>query len=169
MIKLSTSLCFSEPEEPLVWMRHNSGISQTGDEMQSYKITTLVWKTRHKANCPHMFLSISQKDFTWSFTVMIIQGVYMLWPGIDINLEGRKGGQTETKRYPGNRDRWMIAETKTYWQGRERMLSAELHLGTEHGVLINTRKTAWGPATKCCLHATQLSILLYYWLLATAF
>lgn len=26
------------------------------------------------------------------------------------------------------------------------MLSSELHLGTEHGVLvINTRKTAWGP------------------------
>lgn len=35
-------LCFSEPEEPLIGMRHNSGISQTGDEMQSYKITTLV-------------------------------------------------------------------------------------------------------------------------------
>lgn len=104
-------LCFSEPEEPLIWMRHNSGISQTGDEMQSCKITTLVWKMRHKANCPHMLLSISQKDFSWSFTVIIIKGVYMSWPGININLEGRNGGQTQTKRYPGNRDRWEIDET----------------------------------------------------------
>lgn len=62
-------LCLSEPEELFIWMRHNSGISQTGDEMQSYKITTLVWKMRHKPNCPHMLQSISQKDFSWSFSV----------------------------------------------------------------------------------------------------
>ena len=75
----------------------------------------------------------------------------MPWPGIDINLERRKGGQTQTKRYPGNRDRWEIVETKKYWQGRQQMLSTELHLGTEHGVLlINTRKTAWGPALLTC-------------------
>lgn len=163
-------LCFSEPEEPLIWMRHNSGISQTGDEMQSYKITTSVRKMRHKANCPHMLLSISQKDFSWSFTVMIIKGVYMPWPGIYINLEGRKGGQTQTKRYPGNRDRWEITETKMYWQGREWTFSTEMHLGTEHGLLlINTRKTAWGPTTKRWSHGTQLSILLHCWLFATAF
>lgn len=119
-------LCFTEPEELLIWMRYNSGISQTGDEMHSYKITTLIWKMRHKANCPHMLLSISQKDFSWSFTVMIIKGVYMSWSGIDIKLEGREGGQTQTKRYPGNRDRWAIFKTKRYWQGRQGMPSTEL-------------------------------------------
>lgn len=94
---------------------------------------------------------------------MIIEGVYMPWPGIDINLEGRKGGQTQTKRYPGNRDRWEIAETKKCWQGKRQTLSSELHLGTELGVLlINTRKTAQGPATEHCLHAIQLSILRHY-------
>lgn len=87
----------------------------------------------------------------------------MPWPGIDINLEGRKGGQTQTKRYPGNRDRWEIAETKKCWQGKRQTLSSELHLGTELGVLlINTRKTAQGPATERCLHAIQLSILRHY-------
>jgi len=82
---------------------------------------------------------------------MIIKGAYKPWPGIDINLEWRKGVQTQTKRYPGNRDRWEIAETKNYRQGRQQMLSTELHLGTEHGVLlIHTRKTAWGPALFVC-------------------
>lgn len=30
------------------------------------------------------------------------------------------------------------------------MLSTELHLGTEHGVLIDTRKTSWGPVLLTC-------------------
>lgn len=58
-----------------------------------------------------MLLSISQKDFSQSFTVMIIKGIYMPWPGIDINLEGRKRKQTQTKRYPGNKDRWEMVAT----------------------------------------------------------
>lgn len=90
-----------------------------------------------------MLLSMSQKDFSSSFTAMIIKGIYLRLPGIDINLEGRKGGQTQTKKYPGNRDRWEIVETKNYWHGRKQMLSTELCLGTEHGVLlINKRETA---------------------------
>lgn len=98
-------------------MRQSSGISQTGDEMQSYKITTLVWKMRHKANCPHMLLSISQKDFSWSFTAMIIEGVSMPWPGIDIKLEGRQGRQSQTKRYPGSKDRGEIVAAKAAGRG----------------------------------------------------
>lgn len=50
----------------------------------------------------------------------------MSWSGIDIKLEGREGGQTQTKRYPGNRDRWEIAKTKRYWQGRQGMPATEL-------------------------------------------
>lgn len=41
----------------------------------------------------------------------------MPWPGIDINLERRKGRQTQTKRYSGNKDRWEIAATKAAGRG----------------------------------------------------
>lgn len=41
----------------------------------------------------------------------------MPWPGIDINLEGRKGRQTQTKSIPGNKDRWEIVATKAAGRG----------------------------------------------------
>jgi len=41
----------------------------------------------------------------------------MPWSGIDIKLKGRKGRRTQTKRYPGNMDRWEIAETKSFGKG----------------------------------------------------
>lgn len=44
----------------------------------------------------------------------------MPWPGIDINLEGTKGRQTQTKRYSGSKDRWEIVATKAADRGHSK-------------------------------------------------